>query len=297
LIHHLSFPEGQSVNSGIPDHAKSVSYSGIADAISMVQQLGPSCYLSKCDILSAYRMVPIKSSQYRLLGFSWRGRYYYDKSLPMGCSSSCKIFETISTALQWIAVHKLGISHMVHIIDDFLILSVTSSSCETQLLSFLAMCSDIGIPMAPEKTFYPSTTMSFVGYELDSVLMEARLPADKLEKGLQLLSQFLHSGKQKIRLRDLQSIIVFFNFTCAVVVPGRAFLRRMIDLTIGVRKPFHFIRITKSVLEDMFMWEEFLTFFNGRSMFLSEIWVTSPHLHLYTDASASLGFGAVFGEN
>jgi hypothetical protein len=125
--------------------------------------------------------------------------------------------------------------------------------------------------------------MSFIGYELDSVLMEARLPA---EKWLQLLSHFLHSGKQKIRLRDLQSINQFLNFTCAVIVPGRAFLRRMIDLTIGVRKPFHFIRITKSVLEDMFMWEEFLTFFNGHSMFLSEIWVTSLRLHLYTSRPA-----------
>jgi hypothetical protein len=297
LIHHLSFPDGHSVNAGIPDESKTVSYSGIGDAISMVQHLGPSCYLSKCDILAAYRMVPINPSQYHLLGFSWRGQFYYDKCLPMGCSSSCKIFESISTALQWIAQNKLGISHMVHIIDDFLILAGSSSSCRAHLDSFLAMCEDIGIPIAPDKTFYPATTMSFVGYELDSILMEARLPVDKLEKGLGLITQFTHSGKHKIRLRELQSIIGFLNFTCAVVLPGRAFLRRMIDLTIGIRKPYHFIRITNSVLEDMHMWEQFLHQFNGRSLFLSEIWVTSPHLHLYTDSSASLGFGAVFGSS
>jgi hypothetical protein len=297
LIHHLSFPEGQSVNSGIPDSAKTVSYSTIGDAMSMVQELGPACFFSKTDILSAYRIVPLKPSQYHLLGFSWRGQFYYDKCLPMGCSSSCKIFESISTALQWIGNHKLGISHMVHVIDDFLFLAVTSSTCESHLRSFLAMCADIGIPIALDKTFYPSTTMCFVGYELDSVMMEARLPPDKLEKGLGLLTQFIRSGKNKLRLKELQSIIGFLNFTCAVVLPGRAFLRRMIDLTIGVRKSFHFIRITKPVLDDMLMWEEFLQHFNGRSLFLSSIWITSPHLHLYTDASASLGFGAVFGSS
>ena len=86
--------------------------------------------------------------------------------------------------------------------------------------------------MAPEKTVGPLTTLAFAGIELDTVLMEARLPQEKLDKCHELLSAFLR--RRKVTLQEIQSLL---NFACTVVVPGRAFLRRLIDLTIGVRKP------------------------------------------------------------
>ena len=52
-----------------------------------------------------------------------------DAVLPMGCSSSCSIFETFSTALEWIAMNKLGVTKVVHIIDDFLFLATSHAKC------------------------------------------------------------------------------------------------------------------------------------------------------------------------
>ncbi|PFX16045.1 hypothetical protein AWC38_SpisGene19712 [Stylophora pistillata] len=54
----------------------------------------------------------------------------------------------------------------------------------------------LGIPMAPEKTVGPSTTLAFAGIELDTVLMEARLPQGKLDKCRDLLSAFLVNRAQ-----------------------------------------------------------------------------------------------------
>ena len=47
----------------------------------------------------------------------------------------------------------------------------------------------------------------------------------------------------------------------------------------------------------MLVWQKFLSGFNGRSFFLSEDWHDSHQLQLYTDASGTLGFGAVVGRN
>ena len=44
--------------------------------------------------------------------------------------------------------------------------------------------------MAPEKTLGPSTTIVFAGIELDSVLLEARLPLDKLVRCQDIISSF-----------------------------------------------------------------------------------------------------------
>jgi len=41
--------------------------------------------------------------------------------------------------------------------------------------NFLAVFKDMGVPMAKDNTFQPSQIMIFVGYELDTTLMEVRL--------------------------------------------------------------------------------------------------------------------------
>ena len=293
LIHHLSYPRGSSVNDGIsPDHT-SVSYATISDAIRHIKAAGRGCFLAKTDVKNAFRIIPIRPLDYGLLGMRWRNLYYYDRYMPMGCSSSCKAFETLSTAMEWIAQTKLRISRIIHLLDDFLIIAKSQSLCQEQLKLFLDLCSYLGIPMAPEKTFGPATTLPFAGIEFHSVSFEACLPLDKIDKCLGLIANFL-TGK-KVALKDIQSLTGMLNFACSVVVPGGAFLRRLIDLTVGVQSSYHYVTINREVKADLKLWQSFMTGFNGRSFFLEDFSDSSDQLKLYTDAAGSLGFGAVFG--
>ena len=57
--------------------------------------------------MSAFRIVLVYSNGYELRGFSRDGQFYYDKCLAFGASSSCRICEQISSALEWIAIIKL----------------------------------------------------------------------------------------------------------------------------------------------------------------------------------------------
>ena len=265
VIHHLSYPRGSSLNDGISFDYTSVSYATVEDAIGLIKSVGQNCFLAKTDVKNAFRLIPICPSDYDLLGINWQGLYYYDRCMPMGCSSSCRTFEMFSTALEWIAQKKLHIPYILHLLDDFLIVSPTADSCQHQLDTFLMLCSYLGIPMAPEKTVGPSTTLTFAGIELDTVLMEACLPQEKLDKCRELLSAFLR--RRKVTLQEIQSLTGLLNFACTVVVPGRAFLHRLIDLTIGVRKTHFLIRLSREVKQDLLVWQSFLTGFNGRSFF------------------------------
>ena len=40
----------------------------------------------------------------------------------MSIAASCKTFEALSTAMEWVARNKLVIPNIIHILDDFLIL-------------------------------------------------------------------------------------------------------------------------------------------------------------------------------
>jgi hypothetical protein len=47
---------------------------------------------------------------------------------------------------------------------------------------------------------------------------------------------------------------------------------------------------------DLNAWSVFIQSFNGKSVFLSDNWISSDHLKLFTDASGNIGYAAVFGE-
>ena len=179
-IEHLPYPYGASVNDGIPVEDSSVTYSRIVDAVGLILRTGVGSLLEKTDIKSAFRIIPIRPADYNLLGIYWRGGYYFDRCLAMGLSSSCKTFEALNTAVQWIAQTKLGISYMLHLLDDFFIISGSHEQCSRELTLFLELRSYLGIPMSPDKTIGPYTVLSFVSIELDTVRSEARLPGDKV---------------------------------------------------------------------------------------------------------------------
>jgi hypothetical protein len=294
MIHHLSHPKGKSVNDQIHDEWKSVSYAGIEDAIHLVRETCPKAYMCKTDVKKAFRILPLHPDDRCLFVFAWNGKFYVDLALQMGCSSSCMIFEAFSTAVEWIARQKLNI-RVVHILDDFFISSISKEIGKTELHRFLEMCEDIGIPMAPEKTMGPDTSMVFVGFEIDTIKEEVRLPVDKLVKCSQEIKEIVQ--KTKATLREIQSIVGLLNFACAVILPGRPFLRRLIDLTIGITAPHHRIRITKKVRDDLEMWLAFLTSHNGRCLFVDQHQLSVHDIALYTDASGKIGYGAIFGKD
>ena len=90
---------------------------------------------------------------------------------------------------------------------------------------------------------------------MDCHKFEARLPQEKVVKCIEGIAKA--RGRNKITLRDLQSLIGSLNLAGSVVVPSRVFLHRMINLTIGKKHPDHFIRVTKEVKQDLLMWECF----------------------------------------
>ena len=295
LIHHLSFPEGSSVNDFIPKEFSSVHYASIQDAIKSIMSFKGEVFLAKSDIAQAFRNVPVHPCEYPLLGMHWDGMFYYDKCLPMGAASSCSIFEKVSTALEWILRTQCPDVRIHHVLDDFIFISSSELVCQEALLTFRRICNRIGLPVAENKTMGPTQVLPFLGIILDTIKREARLPADKLEKCKALITELL--GSRRVRLRKLQSVLGLLNFTLSVVLPGRPFLRRMYDLTVKVQKPHHYVKISSEAKEDLKLWLTFLRDFNGKSFFHSSALLSSCKLHLQTDASGSIGYGAVFGTN
>lgn len=150
-----SYPTGNSVNEGIPEMHRTVSYQSIDDAVRIVIQLGRKSLLSKVDIEHAYKIIPINPASFHLLSFVIGDKYFFDKTLPMGLSYSCNLFEQFSCAIHWIAENKLGILGCVHVIYDFLFISPPDyKQASENLYKFLKFADKLGLPIKDEKQLY-----------------------------------------------------------------------------------------------------------------------------------------------
>ena len=244
--------------------------------------------MDKSDIEDAFHLLCIDPKDYHLLLFSHKGEFYYDRSLAMGASSACNLFERFSTAIQWILNHKLSIAGISHLLDDFFCVArAHTNQCMSALNKFMNLCADINIPIKHEKTEGATTVLTIYGIEIDSDMMIARLPKDKLSKIEMLLTQF--KTKRSITLVELQSLVGLLNFACSVIVPGRAFLRRLQNLTIGHTYPHYRITLNADARTDMKAWHLFIKDFNGKSCFMFNKWVSSESIKMYSDAAGVHG--------
>lgn len=303
LIHHLSYPKNKSINDFIDEKLCSVKYSTIDQAANMVSNLGRGALLSKTDVKSAFRLLPISPADFSLLGFKVMVNmenkmvtyYFFDKMLPFGSSISCALWEKFATFLHWLVVATSHNSDILHYLDDFLF-GESNTNCQPghTLQSFKNICIKMGIPVALDKTCPPSTCLVFLGIEFDTVEMTMRLPSDKLLELRQKIITAIQA--KKISLRDMQSLLGSLNFACRVIAPGRAFCRRLINSTLGIKKPYHKIRISVDMRKDLNLWLHFLRSYNGITLISDPNWLSDDTLQLYTDSAGgeSGGFGIYF---
>ena len=294
LLHNLSYPyDHTSVNFNIPESFSKVTYASISDAISLMNVCGPAAFLAKLDIKDAFKIIPLHPSQYNLTGFSFGGKYFYDRTLPMGCSSSCRIFEAFSTSLQWIVNSRSRTLQTVKVLDDFLFVGRTYSECDNLLQTLLFVCSTLGVPIAENKTVRPTHKLTFLGIELDASAMTAALPSDKLTRYRTALQHA--TAVPSMSLTDLKSVIGKLQFATSVVNGGRPFLRRLYNLTIGVPRHGR-IYLGSGARADLETWRVFLNCFNGKSIVRDHPSCCSLSLNLYSDAS-TLAFGGTYGRS
>ncbi|CAG2248991.1 unnamed protein product [Mytilus edulis] len=109
----------------------------------------------------------------------------------------------------------------------------------------------MGVPLAEDKTVLPVEILTFLGIEFDTFAMELWRPKVKLIEIKQRITVIL--GGKKAKLRELQSLIELLNLACQVVVPGRAFCRRLIDPTCNLKEAWHRIRVSSEMQDDLQM--------------------------------------------
>ena len=188
--------------------------------------------------------------------------------------------------MAWVLQCK-GVVNTVHYLGDFLFWSPPGSPlCEVALGKATALCDRLGLPTAPHKTVGPVTSLTFLGIEIDSVVMVLRLPADKLACLRRMLFQW--EKRRHVTKHDLLVLIGHLNHASAVVRPGCSFVRQLINASKIPRHQTHRVRLNAGCRADVAWWSTFVQQWNGVSLFLDL--ASGPSAIL--DASGLWGCGA-----
>jgi hypothetical protein len=287
LINHLSWPRGLSVNDGIPDSEASISYDMFECAVEDLIRSGPGSLMAKLDLKEAFRHIPIRPEDWHHMGFSWRRKFYYCIVLTFGLRSAPYIFNLFSEALHWIIQRHIP-ARLRHYLDDFFLLFAPHSNSRVAHHAVewvMGLGRNLGLCFQDSKTEWPTTTIEFLGLELDSISMEACLPADKLTYLKELLS--LWSAKRSASLREVQELSGFLQFASQVIPRSRPFIRRIIDFSMKFNGPFQRLHIPSSARADLRWWTIFSSPWNGIRVLTDQ----RDAIDVYTDASGSKGLG------
>ena len=248
----------------------------------LIKAAGSGALMAKLYLKAAYRHVPVHPNNQSLLAIRWGSTTYLDTALLF---SAPKLFTAMADGLAWCMVCE-GISHSstTWMISSFA--PLVKFGTVGNLCRWLLNCQELGFPVAPDKVVGPSTILTFLGIELNSVSMVMRPTKPKLERLKASLNRWL--GRSSARKRQLQSIIGQLSDAAIVVWPGRTFLQSLIKTAKIPKKQEHLVRLNGKCRADLHWWDTFLEGWNGVALFPDR----PAGDKITSDASGSWGCGA-----
>ena len=189
----------------------------------------------------------------------------------------------------------------LHYLDDFAGASPPEfgpgpSPSKADFSRILELCKVLGIPLASDKTEFPSTLMIFLGFLIDTVNLTVSLPEEKRLSYLESIAKVM--GKRSILCSELESLIGKLMHATEVIPIGRAFFRSLYDKV--ERRPKHirsktWISLGADERLNLRWWQDLLRSWNGISLMRFVDWRPVFDLELASDAALTDGYGIVVG--
>ena len=177
-IRHItdcSRPEGKAINYNCDSLLQEFTFKSVSDVTEMLDM---GDYMCVVDIKAAYRAVPVRNDHRKYQGFSWvyEGKkcWFVDNRMCFGNRLGPMYFNFLSTFIYDI-LNAEGF-RVVNYLDDFIAISCDLYSCTLAQSELTKLLRFLGFYVAFDKLVSPSTCVTYLGIEIDSLTMELRLP-------------------------------------------------------------------------------------------------------------------------
>jgi hypothetical protein len=230
-IIHMSKPEGFSFNDNLEEKKIEKVHMNVArDFGYLLKETGRDAVMSKYDLKDAFKLIPARPSDWKLQGFSWAGRFFFETNMIFGASPSVSNFDRLGSTLVEIAVAKSKIPRkfVLRTLDDIPIVSPPAKKYTAQFgLALRGTCQKINVKLAencPEnvKAFEHVTKGVVLGVCFDSTKLEWSLKSEKADRFMRRIVDTMHMDF--IDLKQLQGVMGVVNdivLMCSFMKPFR----------------------------------------------------------------------------
>ena len=250
--------------------------------------VNPEDWLAKADLKDAYFAIPIHHSHHQYLRFYFHGKCYQFQCLPFGLSSAPWVFtKTLKPVLA--LLREMGV-RLIAYIDDILVLVESREQARRQAEALVYLLQCLGFRVNTKKSVLePAQMLDFLGFTVDTVQMELKLPVDKIKK-IRAESRAMLKEDQ-VSGRALARLVGKMSATSPVIPPAPLFYRHLqmaLSHTLNQHSQCYEAQVplTQECREELVWWDAHMINWNGKSLLKKEVDMT-------IDSDASLvGWGA-----
>ncbi|XP_077980249.1 uncharacterized protein LOC144435531 [Glandiceps talaboti] len=166
--------------------------------MSVITLMQKDCYMASIDLKDAYYSVPIASQHQKYLKFIWKEQLYQFTCLPNGLACAPRIFTKL---LKPVYSHLRNTGYLsAPYIDDSYLQGDTLDECYNNVEYTYQLLSKLGFTPNDEKSvMIPTQRLVFLGFLLDSHLMEISLTLEKAQKLINSCQKLLETAGPTIR--------------------------------------------------------------------------------------------------
>ena len=276
-------------------HTSSVT---TADVVRELRREGTQGYVCKLDWTDAYKHIPVSPEDRALQVFRIGDRYFLDKNLSFGGTTSPPLYdnpaELVTQMAHWEA--KVKRHNSLRILDDLIGLG-TKEDLSRLYNTTVDLCQDIGVRLAdpsdPDKAFAPQQEGTILGIQYHIPTWSWRLASEKGDKILTLLFDLLENDQ--VRNDQLKKLLGKMNHYSTIF--SAKFERSFIQKCHQDSKQGHcMMEITSNAKSQAGFWIRAIHAASIHNIIPPHKLITSPSpLELHGDAAGGLsgGYGAV----
>ena len=293
LIQDLSFPHHNdsiaSINSQINSNDFPTAWGTFDITSRLLLSLPEGCRAATFDISSAYRITPVRPDQQWAIVVHWKGKFYVDRALPFGLSSSAGVFGSVADMLVDLYNNSHQFGPMVKWVDDFFVILLPHQSWDE--VEFMNFTAKFGVPWSSKKLRPLNVVQRYIGFDWNLPTKSVSLPAEKKIVISDLVRSWI-SGNEKFTRKESLQFHGKLVFVTSIFHLIRPYLPSIIDFVQSFRDPRAKLHPTRTLRRDL-EWILYLLQTLPNTMPLS---LPDPvDLDWWGDASTSFGIGVVIG--
>ena len=270
-----------SVNNATPGdfyqgQSTTYTYPKVEDYRVLVLGAGKGCYMWKRDLARFFLQLPMDPVDYTKVGMVWRGLFFFFVGLAFGLRHSGLNGQRVTDAVSWILKME-GLEtieerfyNVVNYVDDLGGVESTKKRASSAFKALGLLLEDLGLAESTDKAEAPTTCITYLGVEFDSLAMEMRVPAAKLEEVKSEIRMWLR--RTTITKKELQSLLGKLFWVGRVVKHSRVFLGRMLEQlrAMGGKQDNKKMKLLGETRKDILWWYNFLDHYNGVELIIIE---------------------------